>query len=554
MSEPAPPSPNGDNKPTEARAVVRRTRRWSTVWVIPLVALMLAGWLVWEHYSEKGVLAQIRFETAESVVSGKTEVRCRSVRVGVVEEVDLAQDLMSVEVAIRINPENAHLLKEGTRFWVVRPRVSPSDVSGLGTLITGSYIELDPGDGQYRNPPHHFTGLEQPPVTKSSVPGLRLTLVAENPGSLVGGSPIYFRGFEVGRVERRSFDIKVRRTMLDIFIREQFASLVHENTAFWNTSGIDISAGADGFRMRTPSLQAMMSGGASFAVPEGKSAGPEARNGAVFKLYTDEESTREAEFQPDRKWIVFFDQSVKKKKKGAPVEFRGISFGRVVEIALKHGSAEDKRIPVIIEVDPKILLQNEKDAGADKDAVLAKAVHEGLRARLGTGSLLTGALFVDVDFVPDAPPAELTRIGEYHVLPSQSSGLVQLEEKVNAILNKIAALPIEDTLNKFGKTADEVTTTVAEARGAVEEIKKLVAAQETQKMTAEVNATLREMRSSVESLGPSGNVQGDLRRTLDELRAALRAFKTLSDTVEDKPNSLIFGRESSGDPTPKARK
>ena len=125
---------------------------------------------------------------------------------------------------------------------------------------------------------------------------------------------------------------------------------------------------------------------------------------------------------------------------------------------------------------------------------------------------------------------------------------------MNAILNKIAALPIEDTLSKFGKTADEVTTTVAEARGAVEEIKKLVAAQETQKMTAEVNATLREMRSSVESLGPSGNVQGDLRRTLDELRAALRAFKTLSDTVEDKPNSLIFGRESSGDPTPKARK
>lgn len=553
MSETAPTEDTGNNNPPpEPKAVVRRNRRWSTVWVVPLVALLLAGWLVWEHYAEKGVLVHVRFETAESLVSGKTEIRCRSVRIGVVESVDLAPDLQSVVVDIRVNPENEELLRDGARFWVVRPRVSPSDVSGLGTLITGSYIELDPGDGTRMV--HHFTGLEQPPVTKSSVPGLRLTLVADNPGSLVAGSPIYFRGFEVGRIERRSFDINVRRTVLDVFIREQYASLVHENTAFWNTGGIDVSAGAEGFRLRTPSLQAMMAGGASFAVPEGKPPGKQATNGVSYRLYPDEESTRQQDFNPDRKCLVFFDQSIRGLKKGAPVEFRGIPFGRVVEISLRHGTADDKRIPVVIEVDPGILLQNEADARADRDALFAKAVREGLRARLGTGSLLTGALFVDVDFIPDAPPAELTRLGEYQVLPSHSSGLVQLEEKVNAILAKINALPIEDTLQKFGTTADEVTKTVAETRAVVEEAKKLLAAQATQNMTTEVNATLKELRSSVESLGPAGNVQGDLRRTLDELRAALRAFKTLSDTVEEKPNSLIFGREKAGDPVPRARK
>lgn len=553
MSETAPTEDKGNHTPPpEPKAVVRRNRRWSTVWVVPFVALLLAGWLVWEHYAEKGVLVHVRFETAESIVSGKTEIRCRSVRIGVVESVDLAPDLQSVVVDIRVNPENEVLLREGARFWVVRPRVSPSDVSGLGTLITGSYIELDPGDGTRMV--HHFSGLEQPPVTKSSVPGLRLTLVADDPGSLVAGSPIYFRGFEVGRIERRSFDINVRRTILDVFIREQYASLVHENTAFWNTSGIDVSAGAEGFRVRTPSLQAMMAGGATFAVPEGKPPGKQATNGTSYRLYPDEESTRQQDFNPDRKCLVFFDQSIRGLKKGAPVEFRGIPFGRVVEISLRHGTADDKRIPVVIEVDPGILLQNEADARADRDVLFAKAVRDGLRARLGTGSLLTGALFVDVDFIPDAPPAELTRLGEYQVLPSHSSGLVQLEEKVNAILAKINALPIEDTLLKFGNTADEVTKTFAETRAVVDDAKKLLAAQATQNMTAEVNATLKELRSSVESLGPAGNVQGDLRRTLDELRAALRAFKTLSDTVEEKPNSLIFGREKTGDPVPRARK
>lgn len=550
MSEaPLPPLPDESPPP---RALVRRSRRWSTVWVVPLVALGLAAWLVWQHYAAKGELALIRFETAESLVSGKTEVRCRSVRVGVVESVDLSPDLLSVMVAVRINPEDSHLLREGARFWVVRPRVSASDVSGLGTLITGSYIELDPGDGGL--PSHSFTGLEEPPVTKSSVPGLRLTLVADDPGSLVAGSPIYFRGFEVGRVERRTFDIHRRRTLLDVFIREQYASLVHENTAFWNTSGIDVSAGADGFRVRTPSLQAMMAGGATFAVPDGRSPGPEAQNGAMYRLFPDEESTRKSEFTPDRRCLVFFDQSVRGLKKGAPVEFRGIPFGRVVEISLRHARADDKRIPVLIEIDPGVLLQNEADAALDRDVLFANAVKEGLRARLGTGSLLTGALFVDVDFVPDAPPAELGRVEEYQVIPSHSSGLVQLEEKVNAILNKIAALPVEDTLQKFGRTADEITTTVAETRAVVEEARKLLASDATQKMTAEVNTTLAGLRTAVESLGPQGNVQGDLRRTLDELRAALRSIKTLSDTVEEKPNSLIFGREGSGDPVPRAKR
>lgn len=543
----------------EPRAVVRRRRRWSSVWVVPAIALALAGWLVWKHFHDRGELALVRFETADSIAAGKTEVRCRSVRVGIVESVDLADDLLSVVVSLRIDPASSNLLRRGSRFWVVRPRVSGADISGLGTLITGAYIELEPGERE-APPVHHFAGLEEPPATSSNVPGLRLTLIAEDAGSLSIGSPIYFRGFEVGRVERRTLDLQAQSIRFDVFIDEKYASLVNSGTCFWNTSGIDVAAGADGFQLRTPSFQAMVSGGASFAVPEGGSTGDPVSDGAVFHLYKNETAARGSTFTPERRCLLFFDQSVRGLKPGAPVEFRGIPLGRVVEIALKQSPPGNTRVPVLIEIDADTLRLATQEK-ADDAGVLAEAVHRGLRARLSTGSLLTGALYVDFDYIPGAPPAEVTRFGDYEVIPTQSSGLAQLENKVNAILTKLENLPLDETLTKFGKAADEISITVAEARStlaeaeaAMAEARKLLASDSSQGLTAQLDATLREVRASVGSLGPDGTVQGDLRRTLDELRAALRAFKTLSDSIEEKPNSLLFGRDSSGKAIPRAHK
>ena len=542
----------------EPRAVVRHRRRWSSVWVVPAVALALAGWLVWKHYHDKGPLAYVRFSTADSIEAGKTEVRCRSVRVGLVEKIELADDLQSVVAEVRIDPDSEDLLKRDSRFWVVRPRVSASTISGLSTLITGAYIELEPGDGPA--PVNHFDGLEEPPVTSANVPGLRLTLVAEDAGSLTAGSPIYYRGFEVGRVERRTLDLENRRIRFDVFIDEDYASLVREGTCFWNTSGIDVTAGADGFKLSTPSFQAMVSGGASFAVPKGGTAGPLVTDGRVFNLFPDEDTARKSIFVPDHKCLLFFDQSVRGLTTGAPVEFRGIPLGRVVEISFRHSPPGDSRVPVVIEIDSDTLGKAVENIENPQE-VLAECVRRGLRATLSTGSLLTGALYIDLDFAPDAAPAELTTFGEYEVIPTESSGFAQLQDKVNAILTKIEGLPLDETLHKFGNAADEIAITVKDVRGALDEAeaalaeaRKLLSREETQNLTAELDATLKEVRSSVESLGPNGAVQGDLSRTLDELRAALRAFKTLSDSIEEKPNSLLFGRERSGNSEPKARK
>ncbi len=518
------------------------------MWVVPILALIIGGWMIYRSVSAQGPVAYVRFDTADGIGAEKTEVRCRSVRVGLVKEVTLAEDLKSVVVRLELNPDSGRLLRDGANFWVVRPRVSTTDISGLGTLITGAYIELDPGpaDGEVV---HHFEGLETPLPTNRDIPGHRIVLTAEQAGSLTAGSPIYHRGFEVGRIESRKLDLEGQRVTYDAFVSAEYSSLVKENTRFWNTSGIDISAGADGFKVRTPSFQAMVSGGAAFGVPEGIAPGPPAADGATFTLFSDEDAANQSTFNPTMEFVLLFDQSVRGLVKAAPVEFRGIPIGRVADISFDYlKAADDSRIPVLVEIDPSLLRREAAEKVSKPDGeFLKEAVARGLRAALKTGSLLTGALYVDLDYYNDPQPAELTKVGDYPSIPTVSSGLAQLEAKLTAILDKVQALPLEGTMKKIDTLAEEATVTIAAAR-------KTLDSEAFANLPADLKNTLAALEKSVTSVGPDGAIQGDLLRTLDELRAALRSMKSMTNTLEEKPNSLIFGKDGSGNSIPKAPK
>lgn len=546
------------NTSKEHRPVVRRRRRISSVWIVPIIALFLAGWLLWRNKVDSGPLISVQFATAEGIAAGKTELRCRSVPVGMVEVVNLTTDLKTL-VQIRVKPAYEDLLRDDSRFWVVRPRVSTSNVSGLGTLITGAYIELDPGTEKKHA--ENFVGLEEPPVTSLSVPGLRLTLTAKEAGSLAVGSPISYLGFEVGKVERRTLDLENEQVQFRILIRERYSELVRKGTRFWNNSGFDVTAGADGFKLRTPSVQTLVTGGASFSTPRDMKESPLAEDGDVFNLFDDQSSAEDAHFIPDTRALLMFHQSVRGLQRGATVEFRGIPIGRVLDISFKRAAIGDPRVPVLIEMESSAL---ERALNITKSADgfdIKSAVRNGLTAKLESASLLTGALYIDLDLEEVDLPIEPEMQENLVVIPSQPGGIAQLEDRVNAILAKIEALPLDGTLAKFGNAADEAAMTIADARETldsieetVNEAKAVLASEDTQKLTAELNKTLAEMRTSVNSLGPEGAVQGDLRRALDELRAAARSFGELSETVDEKPNSLIFGRKSSGDPIPRARR
>lgn len=532
---------------------VRRAQRWNIVWVVPIVALLLGAWLLYRNFSAQGPVARVRFETADGIAAGKTEVRCRSVKVGIVKDVKLADDLKSVLVYLELDPDAEGLLRRGSRFWVVKPRLSATEFSGVATLITGAYIELDPGPvGAERHTV--FKGRETPPATNQSVPGRRLVLVAEEAGTLAVGAPVYYRGFEVGRIESRALDPEGLNVTYNAFIDEKHAALVTRNTRFWSTSGIDISAGADGFKVRTPSFQAMVSGGVSFGVTPGESPGDPVGDGAEFTLHQDEDEAHNAEFHPTLKLMLLFDQSVRGLSKRAPVEFRGITIGRVAEISFDlvpdHG---DPQVPVLIEIDPGLMTPATARGESPPDlGFIADAVSKGMRASLRTGSLITGALFVDLDYYPESPPMKLGKTGEYPTIPTVSSGFVQLEAKLSAILDKMQALPLERAIADLSAAAVDSRDTLKEVEATAAAARATLEDPEFRKLPADLRATLNALEKSVASIGPDGAVQGDLLRTLDELRASLRSLKSMTTSIDEKPNSLIFGRDSSGNPKPKA--
>lgn len=550
-----------ESEPKASKPELKAAQRWNIVWAVPILAVFIGGWMLWQNISSSGAEIQIRFETADGIIAGKTELKCRSVTVGKVTKVALAPDLQSVEIMCMMDDGTDHLLRKSTSFWVVRPRVSAADVSGLGTLLTGVYIELDPGTGETRS--KKWKGLETPPATSKSVPGLRMTLATYDAGSLPVGAPIYYRGFEVGRIESRKLDAEGRRITYSAFIGEEHQMLVRNNTKFWNTSGIDFSAGVDGFKLRTPSIQSMVAGGVAFALLEGDEPGPQALDGSVFDLHEDYASANSSTFEPTLELLLLFDQSVRGLRVSAPVEYRGIEIGRVKSISFDYAPNRDsQKIPVLVEIDPSAL----RPAGTqvpeeDEIPMLANAIGKGLRATLKTGSYLTGAMFVDFDYFPEEQEEILTYNdrGEYPVVPTLVSGLANIEMKLASVMETIDDLPLDDAVTNISDAARELAITVEESKKALTQIEgAAAAARETMEspefkaLPADVRSSLAELDKSVASMGPDGNIQGDLLRTLDELRNAIRSMESMTDTIKEKPNSLLFGKDDSGNPRPKA--
>ncbi|MDX1681032.1 MAG: MlaD family protein [Akkermansiaceae bacterium] len=496
---------------------VRRSRKWNIVWVVPILALLLGGWMLYRHFGTTGPVATIQFETAEGIQAGKTEVRCRSVKVGMVRNVKLSDDLNSVVVVCELNKEAGKLLRENTNFWVVKPRLTAAEISGLGTLLQGAYIELDPGPGG-GDRRSHFDGLEVPPTTNSSVPGRRITLTTKEAGFLQIGAPIHYRGFEVGRIESRELSEDGSKVSYKAFISNEHSHLVTTNCRFWNSSGLDISAGTSGVTVRTPSIQSMISGGVSFGFNDGMDPGEPVEDGASFRLYGDKEAARRSTFTPTLKFLLLFDQSVRGLTTDSAVEFRGIPIGRISRISFDLlESHQDPRVPVLIEIDPSKCRPKSDDISMRPDILFfLEEVKEGLRASLKTTNLITGAVHIEFDYHADVEAASIGKLGQYATFPTVTGGLTELEPKINRILGKFQDLPLE-------KAIASLTEATESGLSMADSVRKMMEDPNFQQLPA------------------------DLNETLDELRATLQSLKAVADLLERKPNAIIFGRDKKND-------
>lgn len=535
MSDSSAPPEAPVTKPT-------RRVRFSAVWIIPLVAAALGLWLVGQHYAAQGPEIVVRFENAEGLIAGKTPVLCRSVPIGTVTDIELADDTNGVEVKIAMTRQATRLLMDDTQIWIVRARYSSAGISGLNTLVTGNYVEVQPGIS--KNARRNFTGLENPPVTPPGDPGLRFKLIADQAGGLGPGASIIYKGIRVGRLETRVFHPDTGAVEFNAFIEDAYARLVSEKTRFFNSGGLDLKVGADGIQLRSGTIESLLSSAVTFTEPKDKNTPPQPRaDGRTFTLYGSLGEANKVEFNPSLPYLLLFTGSVRGLSPDAPVEFRGIRVGSVDGASFKYLPGDpERRVPVLIKIDPALLLDNPSSDVATAQALVAESVSQGLRATLKTGSLLTGQLYVDLDFQKDAPTAAVTHVEGYEVLPTtSSSGLEDLQAKAGALLDKFKALPIETTVENLNQT-------LAEAKGAVANLDKLTGPggsldktlKNTEKITAElsgskdIGATLRNVRGASEKLNATVS---NLGAQFSEVGANL---EQATDTVKRQPWRLIW--------------
>jgi paraquat-inducible protein B len=513
---------------------VRRRRRLSPIWILPVVAVIVAAWLAYVTFAEKGPIITISLKTASGIEAGKTQIKYHDIELGVVQRVEAAPDLSHVVISAQMNKTAEDHLKEGTHFWVVRPRLSLTSLSGLETLVSGNYIEMDPGPGPAAE--RRFTGLEQPPVVRSDEPGTSYVVTTEKLGSISSGSPVFSRGIVVGEVIDYKFDGAQPRIPVRLFVKKPYDALVHDGTQFWNASGISVDAGAGGLKVQIESLEAVLAGGIAFETPEAAVLGEPARADTTFPLYDNRAAAIDAGYTQRVRAIVEFEGSVRGLEIGAPVEAQGIPIGRVVDFHLVVDAASSKvRVPVVIEADiARIGIINQPPDQTGKGVLARQLVALGMRAQLRTSSLITGSLIVALDFFPDAPPAEIVETSTYPKIPTVPTQMESLTRSVSQTLDKLSALPLGEVMDGVRQTLDTAQQVMRDANTRSGPL--LVSLNKTSEAAETV------LKGFSTTYGRDSSIPGDVGALLRQLQDTAKSVKTLASYLEEHPNSVLLGK------------
>ena len=551
MPEPADP------KSDHPSATLTPRRRLHLVWLVPIIALLAAGWLGWRTLAGRGPMITIGISSAEGIEAGKTKIKHHDIELGTVESVEPSEDLSRVTVEARMNVHAKAHLTQNTRFWVVRPRLSAEGITGLSTLISGSYIEMDPGQG---DPERNFTAMEEPPVISADVPGTHFVLKTERLGSIIQGAPISFRGIKVGQVLGYELSDEDGTTTVQVFIQSPHDKLVHEGTRFWNASGFTVEMGGNGLKLQTESIQAILTGGVAFDVPPGGDMGNAAKGNSTFELYPNIDKARDALFTRKIPFLLHFSGSVDGLAPGAPVRLRGIQIGSVTDVHLEYDAKTDQQsVPVMIDVEPqRVHLLNEANVKDEEFrprsyAAFRRFVQRGLRARLTSGSLITGQKLVSLDFMPNVPKAEMIEVGPIPEIPTMGESdldsvmqsakdvLVSVKSAVDGMDEVIRSPELKHSLASLDQSMGHLEAITKEAQP---QIGPMLA--ELRSASRSADLALKQAAASLGTVGDalsSDPAGGDLAGTLGELRNAAASLHQLTDYLENHPESLIRGKK-----------
>jgi paraquat-inducible protein B len=531
----APTPPSEEDLPTP----VVLNRRWipRLVWVVPIAAAVIGISLLIRNWQNAGPRITISFLSVEGLQVGKTLVKYRDVTVGRVSDVVLSADHQTVLVSADLSKDAASLLKADTQFWIVRPRIGVGSVSGLNTLLSGVYIGMTAGAATHRE--RQFVGLENPPALSHGPLGRELQLHAARAGSLAIGAPVYFRQFQVGRVIDENL-LPDGSTRVTVFVDAPYDGFVKPVTRFWNASGIDVRLGADGLKVQTESLAAVLAGGLAFDDGPIEAVPAAADITGQFTLYKNEtEAMAPPDGDPDFVRMRF-SQALRGLEVGAPVEFVGVNIGSVVAVDLGY-KRQDNSFPVIVtaKLYPRRMgqayeaLAAQGKTGSDETiaAFVGTLVNRGLRAQPRSGSLLTGKLYIALDFLPASPRAAYDASIRPLELPTVNGTFQELEANIGRLVKKVNDLPLEQIAADLHTDLTDLHETLSEIHARV-----LPNAVDT------LSALHRTLDSADRTLDAESPLQRGLTETLSESRSTLQAVRELADYLDRHPDGLLRGR------------
>ncbi|TDR79899.1 intermembrane transport protein PqiB [Paludibacterium purpuratum] len=537
MTEPDPSS--HDTLPA-AKVLPQRRLNPSLVWLVPLLTALIGGWLVVTTVLSRGPTITIAFSSGQGLEAGKTRIKYKDVDIGEVTAVTLSPDRRHILVRARLVRDAIPYLVADSRFWVVRPRISGGTVSGLDTLLSGSYIAMDVGRASQTS--DTFTALDEAPIVSGDRPGRQFTLLAEDLGSLEVGSPVLYRRVPVGQVVGYRLSADGQSVAVAVFVNQPYDRYVTATSRFWHASGIDVSVDAAGVKLATQSLVAVALGGVAFDTPDSDEHQPEASPEQNFVLARDhDQAMRRVETDVKRMQVRFAD-SVRGLAIGAPVDFRGIVIGEVSGITLDPATViGHPQMRVSLQIYPGRLVAavgGRSTAIRLSDEQVARAVAKGLRAQLRTSSLLTGQLYVALDYFPAAAPAALGRAGSVTVLPSVPGDMGELQQSLTRIAHSIDRMQLDVLSADARRTLGTLNTTLSHADGLMGDVRS----QDLPQLLSTLQSLQQTLDSARQSLRPDAPLQQDLRDAAREVTSAAQSVRNLSDTLQRHPEALIRGK------------
>ncbi|WP_338365490.1 intermembrane transport protein PqiB [uncultured Pseudoalteromonas sp.] len=536
----------------------------SAIWIIPLIALFVGIWMLYQYQANIGPTIYIKMPHAEGIVAGKTEIKVRSVKIGQIDAIRLSDSQDSVIVRAQIDKNYNELLTEDAKIWVVKPRIDETGISGMSTLLSGVYLEFSPGESKKLK--ERFVLQDEPALIGKDVKGGRFQLLSYNAEVLEVSTGIFYKNYKIGQIETATFDWKNQAMKYGIFINEPYQNLITLNSIFWVNAGIEIDLSADGININTGSLSKLLKGGISVGLPDQQTPGDLAQDGHNFSLSQSYKEALEERFYDFDYYIIDFEQSIRGLRAGAPVEYRGTRIGTVVEAPANviingkpaHFKNHNTAVPVLIKIEYGRLYHDSASAKEFWQSSLTGWIKNGMRASLKTGNLLTGAVYVDFDIYPDAPKAHLAKLAQYDVFPSISSGITVLADQVSDVLNKVNDLKIEDSLAQMQATFSDYQLLANEMRA-------LLNQKETQNLPADFNRNFEKMTKSMEqfevtmrqfdktmaSYQAGSEFHHQLQQTLLEFKRLSEEIQPLTRGLNEQPNMFIFDKALPADPQPR---